>query len=90
MTDQSNQLPHKLSLNGRKALNVTGVSEVISFDDQSVILNTAMGILSVHGEQLQLKSLSPEGGQVMVNGTVAAMIYEEPKPNRGWFRRQKA
>lgn len=90
MTDQSIQLPHKLTLNGRKALNVTGVSEVISFDDQSVILHTSMGILSVHGQELQLKSLSPEGGQVMINGTVAALIYEEAKPDRGWFRRRKS
>lgn len=90
MTDQSIQLPHKLTLNGRKVLTVTGVSEVISFDDQSVILHTAMGILSVHGQELQLKSLSPEGGQVIINGTVAALIYEEPKPDRGWFRRRKS
>lgn len=90
MTDQSIQLPHKLTLNERKALTVTGVSEVISFDDQSVILHTAMGILSVHGREMQLKSLSPEAGQVIINGTVAALIYEEAKPDRGWFRRRKS
>lgn len=85
MTDESLQLPHKLTLNGRKALAVTGVNEVISFDDQAVILRTSMGILTVHGQDLQLKSLSPEGGQVSVEGTVAALIYEEPRPERGWF-----
>ena len=57
-------LPHKLSLNERKALNITGVSEVLRFDDTSVVLRTSMGTLMVHGSQLQLKTLSLDGGQI--------------------------
>lgn len=83
MTEDMLQLPHKLVLNGRKALSVSGVNEVISFDDRSIILRTSMGILTVHGQDLQLKSLTPDGGEVTVEGSVAAMIYEEPRPQRG-------
>ena len=57
-------LPHRLTLVERKKLTVTGVTEVISFEDTQVILQTGMGTLSVQGSQLQLKTLSLEGGQV--------------------------
>ncbi len=79
-------LPHKLSLNGRKNLTMTGVTEVISFDESAVVLKTSMGLLTVHGQGLQLKNLSLEGGQVGVDGTVAALIYEEARPMSGLRR----
>lgn len=72
-------LPHKLTLNERKALTLTGATEVVSFDENVVVLKTGLGILTVHGKQLQLKNLSLEGGQVAVDGQIAALIYEEPK-----------
>lgn len=79
-------LPHKLTLNERSNLSITGVSEVISFDDSTVILTTQLGTLAVHGSGLQLKTLSLEGGQVIVDGQVSALIYEEPRSS-GLFGR---
>ncbi len=80
-------LPHKLTLNERKALTMTGVTEVVSFDENSVVLHTALGALTIHGKDLQLKTLSLDGGQVAVNGTVSALIYEDPRPAGSWLRR---
>ena len=74
-------LPHRLTLAERKKLTVTGVTEVISFEDTQVILQTGMGTLSVQGSQLPL-----EGGQVEVEGSVSALIYEEARQG-GWFSR---
>lgn len=79
-------LPHKLCLNERKALTMTGVTEVVRFDDSTVILRTALGTLVIQGEQLQLKTLSLEGGQVAVDGNVSALVYEEPRQSFGWRR----
>ena len=79
-------LPHKLTLNERKQLTMTGVSEVVSFDENAVVLHTALGTLLVQGEGLQLKNLSPDGGQVTVSGNIGALTYEEPRP-AGWLRR---
>ena len=73
------QLPHKLTLNERNSLSMTGVIDVISFDDSTVILRTSLGTLIIQGRDLQLKTLSPDGGQVAVAGTVSALIYEEPR-----------
>lgn len=81
------ELPHKLTLDQRQTLTMTGVSEVVSFDDTSVVLHTQLGTLTVHGKELKLQQLSPDGGQVAVSGTVAAMIYEEPRQRGSWLGR---
>lgn len=80
-------LPHKLSLNERRQLTMTGVTEVVSFEDSAVVLQTSLGTLIVQGRELQLKTLSLEGGQVAVDGTVSALVYEEPRTSGGWKRR---
>lgn len=78
-------LPHKMTLNERKSLTLTGATEVVSFDENAVVLKTSLGNLTIHGRQLQLKNLSLEGGQVAVDGVISALIYEEPR--QGALRR---
>ena len=80
-------LPHKLILTQRQQLTMTGVTEVVSFDETAVVLRTELGTLVVQGRDLQLKTLSVEGGQVAVEGTVSALSYEEPRQSGGWLRR---
>lgn len=87
MEKQSVQLPHKLSLSERSHLTMTGVTEVVSFDDTAVVLNTGLGTLVVQGAGLQLKTLSPEGGQVAVDGTVTSLVYEESRGDGRFWRR---
>lgn len=81
------QFPHKLTLNERKQLTMTGVTEVVSFEESAVVLRTSLGTLMVQGRDLQLKTLSLEGGQVAVDGTVSALVYEEPRQAGGWIHR---
>lgn len=81
------QLPHKLTLNERKSLTMTGVTEVLRFDDTAVVLRTGLGILEVQGQELVLKTLSLEGGQVAVDGHISALFYEEPRPIGGFWSR---
>lgn len=87
MAEERAGLPHKLILNERKSLTMTGVTEVVSFEEDGVILKTALGTLVIHGRGLKLRTLSPDGGQVEVNGTVTALSYEEPRQSGGVLRR---
>ncbi len=87
MGDERMALPHKLTLSERKKLTMSGVTEVVSFEEDAVILKTALGTLVIQGRDLQLKTLSLEGGQVDVEGTISALIYEEPKRSGGALRR---
>ena len=86
MGDNPMQMPHRLTLNERRQLSMTGVSEVVSFDESAVILKTNLGTLTVLGEDLVLKTLSVEGGQVAVSGHVSALQYEEPRETGFWQR----
>lgn len=80
------QMPHDLQLKERKHLTMSGVTEVVSFDEGTVVLQTTLGTLVVQGRELQLKQLSLDGGQVAVDGTVTALVYEEPRSG-GWRQR---
>ena len=87
MAEQKIRLPHRLTLDERRQLMVSGVTEVVSFDENTVVLTTDMGTVMVGGTQLQLRNLSSEGGQVVVEGKVSAISYEEPRTAGGWLHR---
>ncbi|MDO4845753.1 MAG: sporulation protein YabP [Oscillospiraceae bacterium] len=82
------EAPHRLTLDGRRRLSLDGVRDVESFDENTIVLHTARGTLVIRGEGLQLQSLSLEGGQVAVDGTVDALIYEDAERNEGGFLRR--
>lgn len=79
-------LPHSLHMNERNTLTLTGATQVVRFDETTVVLETALGRLNIHGKDLQLKNLSLEGGQVAVEGQIAALIYEQPRAAGGLRR----
>ena len=87
MDSQCPEFPHKLTLNERNTLTMTGVSEVVSFDETFVVLKTALGTLVVQGTGLQLKQLTPEGGNVTVEGEISALQYEQSRQRGGWAGR---
>ena len=74
---QLNAPAHKLSLDDRGVLCVSGVTDVERFDETAVILCTTMGTLVVRGEGLHMQSLSLEGGQVTIDGSINALQYED-------------
>lgn len=78
---------HKLTLDGRGRLTVSGVSDVESFDEQTVVLSTARGTLVVRGEQLHLEMLSLEGGEVRMEGQVDSLTYESDVREGGFLSR---
>ncbi len=87
MALEQGALPHKLTLNERKSLTMTGATEVVSFDENTVVLKTGLGTLVVHGKELQLRNLSLDGGQVAVDGDISALVYEEKRSGGGALRR---
>ena len=83
---EEQKLPHTLALSERKKLTMTGALEVVSFDETYVVLKTSLGTLTVQGTGLQLKQLTPEGGNVAVEGEISAMSYENSRSG-GWLSR---
>lgn len=87
MAQEGIKLPHKLTVNERKSLTATGITEVVSFDDTQVVLRTSLGTLVIDGSGLRLKTLSQDGGQMAVEGTVSGLAYEENRSAEGYLRR---
>ena len=81
------ELPHKVTLEGRSRLNMTGVKEVESFDEGMVVLHTTRGTLVIRGDGLHLQLLSLDGGQVHVDGTVNSLTYEDGVQSGGFLTR---
>ena len=76
-----------LILEDRKRLNVSGVEEVISFDDVCVRMHTVRGELSVYGGGLRLEELSVDTGELRILGEIRELTYEDKKEKRGLLAR---
>lgn len=81
------ELPHKLSLDMRRRLSMSGVVEVESFDESMICLTTTRGPLTVRGEGLHLQELKLGGGDVLIDGRIDSITYEEDAPVGGFFSR---
>ena len=57
---------HKLLMNNRNTMSVTGVLDVISFDVKEILLETTEGMLTIRGKDLHINRLSVEKGDVEV------------------------
>ena len=64
-------------LENREKLNITGVLDVLSFDDQIVILETELGLLTVKGENLRINKLSLDTSEVTIDGAIYQLTYSE-------------
>lgn len=78
---------HKLTLEERGKLSVTGVEEVESFDENTVVMTTALGALVIQGENLHIEALSLDGGELKVTGEVDSLSYEQQQEQGGLLRR---
>ena len=83
--DETN--PHRLSLDQRSRLTVSGVDEVESFDESAIRMTTRGGDLLVRGRGLHIEKLSLDGGDLLVDGTVDALIYQEPEEAASFLSR---
>ena len=64
-------------LENREKLTISGVVDVLSFDDQIVIVETELGLLTVKGENLRINKLSLDTTEVIVEGTIFNLAYSE-------------
>lgn len=62
-------------LEDRKKMTLTGVIEVISFDDEKISLNTQLGPLTIKGTNLKMNKLDVQNGDVMIVGEVYYIVY---------------
>lgn len=85
LDEKALEQPQKLTLDDRKRLHMTGVTDVESFDEEMVVLHTVKGTLVVRGSDLHLQMLSLDGGQIHVDGMVDSLTFEDRTPGGSSF-----
>jgi len=78
---------HTVILDSRKAIEMSGVKEVLSFDDETILVDTVMGKITVKGEELHIKNFSNEIGDLGAVGKIHGVIYHNSGENRGFISR---
>ena len=78
-------LPHNCILEDRRTLSVSGVNDVDSFDEQTIVAATDSGELTIRGEKLHITRLSLEIGELQVEGNISALSYADIAPKSGGF-----
>ncbi|MGN1352044.1 MAG: sporulation protein YabP [Clostridia bacterium] len=73
----SNTIPQNIILENREKLTLSGVRDVLSFDDQIVIVETELGLLTIKGQNLKITKLSIDTGDVVVEGDILNLGYSE-------------
>lgn len=79
--------PHSVSVEDRCRLNVTGVDDVESFDETTIVMNTSQGNLIVRGSGLHIGKISLDVGEIKVEGMITDLNYEEKAHTGGFWSR---
>ncbi len=82
MEEKAGAAVHRIVLNNRQAGSLTGVRDVVSFDENQVVLDTDMGLLTVKGKDLHLSRLTLEKGEAEMDGTVDSLVYSSNEAYR--------
>ena len=83
--ERNREMPHTVILEGREKLSISGVVDVQSFDEDQVLLETVRGMLVVRGQGLHVERLQREAGELIVEGEVGCLEYDDSVQPRGGF-----
>lgn len=68
---------HVVNMIDRQKLSITGVSDVFSFDENIIELETSQGYVDIRGDGLHIVKMSLDDGELIVEGTVDEVLYHE-------------
>ena len=88
ITDEKSihKLPHNIIMEDRKKLSVSGVTDIDSFDEQTIIAITDLGELTIRGWNLHITRLNLEQSELLVDGEISSLTYTDVRPQaKGFF-----
>ena len=88
--NESEEIKHDVLIKSRKRMEMTGISDVSSFDEAEIIVQTQSSDVSIEGENLKIERFNSENGELVLNGLITGMFYynkkaEKRKKNIGSF-----
>lgn len=80
---------HRVVMEGRQSLRVSGVEDIESFDDDTVVIYTVDGTMTVKGMDFRINKLSVEDGELEIDGDVDSILYSDSRKEEhgGFFGR---
>ena len=88
MDDKNRNILQNIFLENREKLSISGVLDVFSFDDQIIIIETELGLLTIKGENLKITKLSLDTSDFIVEGFINNIFYsnnDNVKKNQNLF-----
>ena len=79
------KLVHNIIIESRKTVNISGVLDVESFDEQTIKLKTSEGSLDIKGEGLQIEKINIESGEMLLKGRMDSFAYSRDEQSDGGF-----
>lgn len=77
MDEKSYKTSHRVVVINREEMSITGVSDVISFDESLIVIETDMGILEIKGNELHVNQLNLENGEMSLTGDMTGLEYDD-------------
>lgn len=82
MEERTGIRDHACRLENRNAASLTGVREVVSFDENQVVMDTDMGLLTIKGKDLHVSRLTVEKGEMEIEGQIDSLTYSSNEAYR--------
>lgn len=89
MDNQRDKALHEIKLSARKHLEINGVKDVVSFDEENVLLKTVCGEMNIDGSGIKMSVLDTDRGIVVIDGRIDSIYYsdERGEEKRGFLGR---
>ena len=82
MNDTNFEVKHDVVLKSRRRLEMTGISDVSSFDEGEIIVQAESFGVSIEGENLKIEKFNSENGELILNGFINGLFYYSKKPEK--------
>lgn len=77
MQENNNFINHSIIIDNRKQINLTGISDCIGFDEETILLDTKLGKLTIKGSGLHIISFNTDNGDLIAEGQIHAIGYTQ-------------
>ncbi len=75
--------PHTIIMEDRKKISLTGIKDILSFDDETVSVISVMGKAVIRGKEIKIESFNVENGDMVIEGRFDALVYLNDSSAKG-------
>lgn len=88
MSEETGARSHNLAVNNRESGTFSGICEVLSFDEEGILLESVMGTLAIDGKGLRITRLDLGKGEVDVTGKINGIVWADKKARRSFGKKR--